>query len=491
MSFASLTFIGFFLFVTAVYYLLPVRARVIWLLAASYYFYMSWNAGYTILLIGVTAVTYLSGLALKRREKKLVGEKSCVILCAVFVFGLLFYFKYRQFFYDSLAAVLAKLRLPLVPRDFDILMPLGISFITFQSFGYVMDVYRKKVPAEKNFLRYALFVSFFPLVSSGPIERADGLLRQIGEKKQRISYEKFTNGMILMLYGYFQKIVLADKLAILTGHVFADPKQFDSLVLLIAAAAFSLQIYCDFSGYSHIAIGAAQILNFDVRENFNAPYLSRSISEFWRRWHISLGAWFRDYVYIPLGGNRCKSWRRYFNLMVTFLVSGLWHGAHGHFVVWGALNGCYQIIEMEGKRLRQKRKQPAVKKSWSQALLQILCTWALTTVAWIFFKADSVGTAVWYVTHLFTDIHIRVLFDGTLYTLGLARQEISGIWLGLLIVLLADIVRERTQKRVDTFLCLQNLWFKWFVLLTVIALFVIFGTYGPQYGRTDFIYGLF
>lgn len=359
MLFNSFQFIFFFFIVLAVYYIIPKKVRWIWLLVTSYIFYMGWNVKYVTLLFGMTLITYILGLCIaqirhfgfqeKLERYLLIGTLITAIVCNI---GLLIYFKYMDMIGSLLRASFSILGIEMAINSFDIMLPVGISFISFQSLGYVIDIYKGKIQVEKNFFKYALFVAFFPQLVAGPIERSDHLLSQIKfiHKQRSITYEKFTNGFILMLFGYFQKIVIGDKLKIFVDAVFEAPNQQDSLILAIGAVAFAIQIYCDFGGYSNIAIGAAQVLGFDMMENFNTPYFSKSIKEFWGRWHISLSTWFRDYVYFPLGGGYYGTIRKYINLMITFIISGLWHGAHGHYVVWGMIHGGYRILEDAGKQ---------------------------------------------------------------------------------------------------------------------------------------------
>jgi D-alanyl-lipoteichoic acid acyltransferase DltB (MBOAT superfamily) len=337
-------------------------------------------------------------------------------------------------------------------------------------------------------------VSFFPQLVAGPIERSENLLTQIQNvhNQKRISYEKFTNGFILMLFGYFQKIVISDKLGVFVDSVFAAPEEYNSVILLLGAAAFTIQIYCDFGGYSNIAIGAAQVLGFDMMENFNAPYFASSIKEFWRRWHISLSTWFRDYVYIPLGGNRKGTIRTYINLMITFLVSGLWHGAHVHYVIWGGIHGVYQIIgDMERKliaKIEEKHTVPVNTKAFSFRLLQIMVTFVLAMLAWIFFRAESVPSAIAYLKHMCTMPDVGVLFNGAVYGLGINANDARALGFCLLILFLSDLVRYQKGLRIEKYLCTQNLWFKWAVLFTLIICIVVFGEYGLNYDASEFIY---
>ncbi len=343
MIFNSYNFIIFFPIVTLIYYLFPHKIKKIWLLIASYYFYMCWNPKYVLILLFSTIITYICGLLIAKSDnindkKKRAKEKKIIVtLGCILILNILLIFKYYKFITQNISIILNKLNFRLVNSPIDLLLPVGISFFTFQSIGYIIDVYRGEIKAEKNFFRYALFISFFPQLVAGPIERSKNLLQQINEK-QSFDFERVKDGMLLMIWGFFQKIVIADRVSVVVDTVFNNFPKFKGLYIVIGAILFGIQIYCDFSGYSMIAIGASKILGFNIMENFNSPYLAMSISEFWKRWHISLTTWFRDYLYIPLGGNRKGKCRKYLNTMIVFLLSGLWHGANWTYVVWGGLN---------------------------------------------------------------------------------------------------------------------------------------------------------
>ena len=363
MLFNSLKFLIFFPAVVLLYFVLPKRVRNLWLLVASYVFYMGWNAKYVVLLFTSTLITYLSGLLLERvkdsdrpETKKTALKKWVVAVSFLLNLGILFYFKYVNFFLDTLGAAASLVGLTLNVPKFDILLPVGISFFTFQALSYTVDVYRGEIGAEKNFLRYALFVSFFPQLVAGPIERSKNLLQQLDTPKS-FDFDRAREGFVLMLWGYFLKIVLADRIAIFVDTVYGDIAAFPGWYLIAATVLFAVQIYCDFGGYSTIAMGAAKILGIELMENFDAPYLSTSVSQFWRRWHISLTSWFKDYLYIPLGGSRKGKLRKYINKMIVFLVSGLWHGADATFVIWGGLNGLYQVL---GEALAPARDKASI-----------------------------------------------------------------------------------------------------------------------------------
>lgn len=497
MLFNSVEFLVFFPIVVLVYWLIPKRVRYIWLLVASYFFYMSWNAEYALLIAASTLITYLCGLGVEFFGKS-GGRRSAIIkklvIATGFVtnLGILFFYKYFDFFLENANRVLGHLELQTIESNFSVLLPVGISFYTFQALGYIVDVYRGEIQAEKNPFKYALFVSFFPQLVAGPIERSKNLLEQIREIPERktFEYHRIVNGLIIMLYGFFLKMVIADRISILVDYIFKRYYMLGTVELLVGAIGFSIQIYCDFGSYSLIAIGAAQVMGFTLMENFNTPYFAVSIKDFWRRWHISLSSWFRDYLYIPLGGNRCGRLRKYFNLMVTFLVSGLWHGAEWSFVIWGGLHGIYQII---GDLLLPVRKKVAevfeVKTDCiSYKLLQMFVTFLLTTFAWIFFRADTFGQAVTYIQRIFTRANFAVLFNGSIYELGLEQFEANVLLVSLVVMLLVDLVRYRKKQRLDAFLQEQNLWFRWGVCIILFVMVWVYGVYGPVYDASQFIY---
>jgi len=294
---------------------------------------MSWNPKYIVLIFMTTVVSYITAIFIEKSES--INVKRIYLIIALFVcFGILFIFKYFNFVLNSVTGIFQCLRIPLHPVTLNLLLPVGISFYTFQTLSYVIDVYKGHVKAEHHFGHYATFISFFPQLVAGPIERTENLLPQI-KREHIFEYEKATYGLKLMAWGYFKKLAVADVLAGYVDVIYNSPKEFTGFAFLIATFFFTIQIYCDFSGYSDIAVGTAKLLGIDLMANFKSPYFSSSIKEFWSRWHVSLSTWFRDYVYIPLGGNRKGLLRRNFNVLITFLVSGLWHGANWTFILWG------------------------------------------------------------------------------------------------------------------------------------------------------------
>lgn len=402
MLFNSLHFLVFFPVVAALYFRIKPRHRWVLLLASSYYFYMSWRAEYAILIVIATLATYTAGLEIYKSKEK--SRKKAFLGMALFVnLGLLFAFKYFNFFSDSARQFLSLFSIQFSPIALKVLLPVGISFYTFQSLSYVLDIYMGKIKPEKHLGIYAVYVSFFPQLIAGPIERADKLLPQFFEE-HKFDYVRVTDGLKLMLWGFFKKMVIADRLAIIVNTVYNDPTGYVGFPLILATVFFGFQIYCDFSGYCDIAIGAAKVLGFRLSENFRRPYSARSIAEFWRRWHITLYSWFKDYIYIPLGGNRVAVPRWYLNILLVFLAGGLWHGAKWTFVLWGALHAFYLVFSLLTKGFREKaalflrlEKVPRLHK-----FLQIGITFALVNIGWVFFRANSFSDAIYILTHIGT-----------------------------------------------------------------------------------------
>jgi alginate O-acetyltransferase complex protein AlgI len=394
MLFNSLEFLIFFPVVAGLYFLLPQRARVPHLLAASCIFYMAFVPAYILILAITIVVDYAAGLWIARlqgRARRIVLVVSIVLTCLV-----LATFKYLQFLIDNALLAAGLLGWRLTGPSIDILLPVGLSFHTFQSLAYVIEVYRRRQAPERDFLVYSTYVMFFPQLVAGPIERPQNLLHQFREHHV-YDHARVTSGLRRMAWGFFKKLVVADRLALYVNDVYADPQAHTGPQLALATLFFAFQIYCDFSGYSDIAVGSARVMGFRLMENFDRPYASRSIAEFWTRWHISLSHWFRDYVYIPLGGSRCGAWRHARNLMLTFALSGLWHGAAWTYVAWGLLNGLYLVAGQLAGRLRARWSLPA-----PPAVLAVGTTFALTCLAWIPFRAHSLGDAWHIVTHLHT-----------------------------------------------------------------------------------------
>jgi len=500
MVFNSLSYLIFFPVTVLIYFLLPwQRVRNIFLLIVSYFFYMCWNPTYIILMFGCTLITYTDAIFIDiaQREKKEHVSKTLrhtgpqiayVIVTLCTMIAVLIWFKYANFLTGSLTALFELFGITFTIPKVDVLLPVGISFYTFQALSYVIDVYRGTVKAEKNLLKYMLFVSFFPQLVAGPIERSGHLLEQFTDKHS-FDVERVSRGLMMMLWGYFIKVVIADRAAILVDQVFNYYTAYTGLIPVIATMFFGIQIYCDFAGYTNIAIGSAQVLGFDLMQNFTQPYLATSVAEFWRRWHISLTTWFRDYIYYPLGGNRKGTFRHYRNIMIVFLVSGLWHGAAWTYVLWGGMNGAYQII---GKMLKPMREKVLTvlhvnTASVGHRVVQTLLTFAFVDFAWLFFRAKDISSALGMISRTFSEFNPWILFDGTLYSLGL---DAINFWITLAaigILFVVDILHEKGIHIRDGVLR-QPLPVRWMVYYAAGWVILILGVYGPSYNAANFIY---
>jgi alginate O-acetyltransferase complex protein AlgI len=430
MLFNSLVFLGFITIVFLVYPRLRLRGQNVFLLGASYVFYGYWDWRFTFLLFTSTVVDFWVGRKLQASNSQ--KHRKLLLFFSIAVnLGILGFFKYFNFFIDSAAAVLSAIGFQPHMPVLQVILPIGISFYTFKTMTYTIDVYRNKMTSTTNFIDYALFTSFFPQILAGPIERASNLLPQISAPRQ-ITRQKVLTGLNLILLGYFKKVAIADTLAPIVGKIFDSPAAMSSGQLWTGVYAYTFQIYGDFSGYTDIARGIAFILGFDTMVNFNAPYLSRSITEFWRRWHISLSTWFRDYVYIPLGGNRYGSARTYTNLFITMLLCGLWHGAAWTFVLWGVIHGlCLMAHRMTLGGGKPDFSWPL--SVWGRAtnIVKVFLTFHFVAFAWVLFRASSLESALVYFQGLFrfqplTGFSIPVLFAGGL----LIALDMAQIWFG-------------------------------------------------------------
>lgn len=395
MLFNSLPFLFFYLIVTTLFFLIKDTRRWILLLIASCYFYITFVPAYLLIIAFTIVVDYYVALALEKTlDKK--KRKRLLIFSLVANIGVLAIFKYYNFFASNVNQLFNGHDALLYLK---ILLPIGLSFHTFQAMSYTIEVYRGNQQAEKHFGIYALYVMFYPQLVAGPIERPQNIIHQFYEKHP-FTYDNLKAGLMQMAIGFFKKVIIADRLAILVDGAYLHPRTQSGITLLIATLFYSFQIYCDFSGYSDIAIGAARTMGFTLMDNFRAPYFSRSVNEFWTRWHISLSTWFRDYLYIPLGGNRVRVSRWYFNLMIVFIISGFWHGANWTFIVWGALHGTFLIVHIACNKLLQ-RWGYQFKPNPLKTLLQVIFTFLLVSVTWIFFRATYVSDAIYIVKSIF------------------------------------------------------------------------------------------
>ena len=492
MSFTSIKFLIFFIVICFGYFLLNKKLKIYWLLLGSYFFYMSWNPKYALLMLFSTIVTYLSGILISKSKSK-KEKKIWVALSIIINLLILAIFKYYSFIIDNLSSIFTFINLP---KTLNVLLPVGISFYTFQALSYTIDVYRNDVAVEKNFARYALFVSFFPQLVAGPIEKSKDLLKQFNQE-HKFNWDNLKNGLLLMGVGFFYKLVLSVRAALVVNQVYNNLQDYmngGGLYLIIATILFAFQIYFDFNAYSIIAKGSAKVLGYELTTNFNKPYFATSVKDFWRRWHISLSSWFREYLYFPLGGSRKGFWRTQINIFIVFLVSGLWHGAAWTFVIWGIIHGVYQIIENIFRKLKSSTNKNAeidnsgINKKRSSNLMNIvikgmkmLATFIAVDFAWIFFRANSIQDAFTVITHLFK-------FGAPLSKdlLGIDLSNVVVLVFTLFITFLLEAIS--TKHSLKTWLNKRNIVIRWTIYYLIIFSIIIFGIYGPGYSAQEFIY---
>ena len=451
MGFTSLAFLVFFPVILIIYFLLPRNARAIWLLAASYAFCISFDVKYALVLLASTFVTYFLGILIGFEKKEQVKKLYIVIAICLHIFFLSF-FKYNHL---------------------QILLPVGISFYTFQAIGYLVDVYRGDIGPERNLMYFALFQAFFPKLVQGPIERSGNLLVQIRELRQKelFDLQRIREGILLLIWGLFQKLMVADRIAVPVNAVYGQFESFGGVEILVVTVLYAFQIYCDFAGYTDIARGIARLCGIELQKNFLRPYMADSVQDFWRRWHISLSSWLRDYLYIPLGGNRKGQLCKYLNIMITFLISGIWHGTGFHFLVWGGIHGLGQIFDVK------KRKLPR----WLKGLL-VFC---FVDIAWMIFRASSMSSVKGMLLIMFTNFRLQN-FSGML----LGKFEWLLIFLGIFLVMAKDVLEEKG-------ICFKKCIFSqaWpvrcLIYTALIVGIVILGAYGEAYDTSQFLYTQF
>lgn len=495
MLFNSLQFLIFFPVVVLLYYLIPNRFRYIWILVCSYFFYMCWNVKYIVLLVASTAVTYLSGLLIEKVRNKAMqtgkeASKAKWVVAGSFALNLtlLGVFKYFDFFMDNLQKVFRIVNIEIQIPEFSLLLPVGISFYVFQALSYTMDVYRGDVKAEKNFLRYAVFVSFFPQLVAGPIERTKNLLNQFYEE-HKFNFEEVKSNLLLMAWGFFIKMVIADRIAIFVDAVYGNYVVYDGWYIVVASILFAFQIYCDFAGYSIIAMGAAGVMGFRLMENFRSPYCAVSVKDFWSKWHISLTSWFRDYLYIPLGGNKKGKVRKYLNQIIVFCVSGLWHGAMWSYVIWGGLNGLFLVIGEATLGIRTMIKE---RLHWKQGIasnkiISALITFLLIDFTWIFFRASGTKEAFYIIQSMFGADNFEIFLNGSLYGLGLDQRNFVVMIVSVLLLMVVDILHDK-GIHIRSWIARQNLWCRWLIYIGLIEAILVFGIWGVGYDKAAFIY---
>jgi alginate O-acetyltransferase complex protein AlgI len=459
LEFNSIDFVIFFSLVTTIFFLLPHRFRWMWLLAASCFFYMRWNASYIILLFISAGIDYFCAIYVDTHDDPKKRRWALGVSMAVNV-TMIFTFKYWSFFHHSMKAMLGLVGFVYEVPDLDVILPVGISFYTFQAMSYTVDVFRKEMKPERHIGRYLLFITFFPHLVAGPIMRAPKLLPQFLPEKFW-DWPRAANGLQLMMWGLFKKVVIGDRLALYVDAVYNNVPHHDGLTFLLATYAFAFQIYCDFSGYSDIAIGAAQFMGFELPRNFDRPYFSKTITEFWRRWHISLSSWLRDYLYIPLGGNRGTTFQTYKNLMITMVLGGLWHGASWNFVIWGGLQGVMLAISRATLPARDAFWKKTAMPPFLMNAVRMFITFHLVCLSWVFFRANTLADAV---------AILRGVFEPAeqLYLTGLPSGALACM------VLVAIQVVQETRGSVRALLAPRPLpvrWLAWYALAFAVVLF--------------------
>ena len=479
MLFNSFSFLIFFPAVTALYFLIPHAYRWFFLLTASCIFYMAFIPVYILVLALTIAIDYTAAIFIERSEGK--RRKWYLIISIVSTCTVLFIFKYFNFFNSNLGQVARFFHWNYSIENLSLILPIGLSFHTFQSLSYVIEVYRKNYKAEHHFGIYALYVMFYPQLVAGPIERPGNLIHQFYEKHP-FDFQRVIDGLKLMVWGFFKKVVIADKLALVVDKVYSDPTQYTGLPLIAAAISFAIQVYCDFSGYSDIAIGSAQVMGFRLMDNFNRPLFSASVPDFWRRWHISLMTWFRDYVYIPLGGNRVSKGRWYFNIFFTFTLSGLWHGANWGMVLWGSFNGLYVILSDLTENLR-KRGLTLTRLDHHPVLhrgLGIAFTFFLFWFTLIIFRTRNLSDAFYVMTHLGTGL----MATGGLWTSieslysVLPKYELITVLIAIGWMIFIETIEKQGKMRHP--FSEKPVWARWTVYYVCILFLIFFGEYNDQ-----------
>ncbi len=471
MIFNSFNFIILFPLIFLFYYAIPAqygKARNIYLLLVSYLLYLQWKPVYAFILLAVTAVTYFAALSVEKAR----CPKPILTLGVLLALFPLAFFKYYNFINDSVKEMLTFVGLNFQMPGLNWAIPIGISFFTFQSLGYLFDVYYKRQEAEKDFLIYALFVSFFPSILSGPINKASLVIPQLKKLRPYFDYGKAVGGLKMLLWGMFMKVAVADRVALYVDIVLPNYLNYTGVSCFVASILYTIQIYADFAGYSLMAIGVGKVLGFELTENFRRPYFSVSVTDFWRRWHISLSTWLKDYVYIPMGGSRCSKTRNYWNIFVTFLVSGIWHGANWTFIVWGCMHGICQIVE---KMLGQQK----CNYGWFGKSVKILITFLIVNFAWIFFRMPTLADACGVIARIFDPtLPMSVYID------LIPNLPFTLVGVGLL--LMKDI-RDEFMPTKCLMMNNRSKYVRWCTYVFILVMIMITGVFGAD----QFIYANF
>ena len=482
MLFNSLDFAIFFPILFILYWLVSknLTLRNILILVSSYIFYGWWDARFLLLIVISSLVDFIVGQ--KLHKTKIAKRRKLLLLLSLTVnLGFLLYFKYANFFIETFVDSFRLFGKELEASTLNIILPVGISFYTFQTLSYTIDIYRNQLKPTKNWLAFFSFVAFFPQLVAGPIERASHLLPQF-YKTYKFNYNQVKSGLLLMAFGLFKKMIIADRAAILVNQIYNNPGDYYGYETIVATVLFAFQIYCDFSGYSDIAIGAARTMGFDIMRNFDSPYFSVSITDFWRRWHISLSTWFRDYVYIPLGGSRKGKYRTYANLFIVFVVSGLWHGAAMTFIIWGAVHGVFIVVEKSLVNVRKKIFGP--KTYFLNYIFAIPFTFLIVCFAWVFFRANSYNEAILIIGNS-VNFNSKPFVWNNLYSSTFEERELWVLVFALIVLLVKDFI-DRKDLWIEK-LSKVNFILRWIVYLILALSIIFYGQYGDD-SPAEFIY---
>lgn len=487
MNYLSIGFVIFTLIVLIIYYLVPRKMRTKILLLASLVFYLSFGINYLPFLLFTAITTFLTAKNLKKvKKKKLIFILSIVV--NVLIWSTI---KVMPWGINVINSLLLKIGINYSIPHFSILVPIGISYYLLQSLSYLIDVYKSKIAEENTFWKYLLFLTYFPAIVQGPISRYDELTPKLNNEK-KYSFYTIRSGLILILFGLVKKLVIADRIGILSNYCFDNYNELSGIVLYLGAISYSIQIYMDFSGCVDICRGVSELFGIELPENFNSPYFSKSIKEFWQRWHMTLSRWLKDYIYIPLGGNRNGKFKKYINILITFIVSGIWHGAGFTFLFWGFLQALYQIVGELTISIRAKVKKimEIKENTFSDNLYKTIITFNLVSFAWIFFRSTSFMNSIAYIKNMFSNLNIHILFDGTLFTYGI-NQNMFNLLITQIIIIF--IIEHKFCKKEDliNWITGTHIIIRWSIYLILFFSILLFGVYGNGYDITDFMYGGF
>jgi len=487
MSFFSFKFLIFLIIVFIIYYIIPKRLKNSWLLIASYVFYASWNLKYSAVLLFITLISYATALTLPRMRK---GRKWLLSLGIAVSLVTLCVFKFWEFWMDGLRTIFG-ISDPATGGIISIAAPIGLSFFVLTAIGYMVDVYRGKYEPESNCIRYALFISFFPNIMSGPIERGSNLLKQI-QSDISFEYDTVKHGLMLMLWGYFLKCLIANRAAVIVDAAFGSYVEQTGFTMLFAVFLYGIQLYADFAGYSYIALGIAETFGYHLLVNFRQPYFALDMKDFWSRWHISLSTWLKDYVYIPLGGNRKGKVRQYLNLFITFLVSGIWHGNGWTYMIWGCIHGLYQVLERLIYPLRKAFLDKSHIKTdcFSYRFFHAIPTFLLVDFAWLFFRSPSAQDAVAIIKQIAGNFQFQSSVTEKLFLVGCDQRMLTILVVELLALLLVDLLHE-SKISIMGWLNRQNKLFRWILYLSCVLILLIGMIHDYGLDASTFIYAQF